>query len=419
MTLLASDTKSPDDDSRGITAIPAVPCPTQAIPSSDRLPMAGLLALAMAGFITVLTEAMPAGLLPHMSASLGVSAALTGQLVTIYAIGSLATAIPLTALTQGMRRKPLLLIAIGGFAVVNTLTAISSHYALTFVARFLAGVFAGLVWSLLAGYASRMAPPHLSGRAITVAMFGTALALSLGIPAGTLLGSLSNWRVAFGCMSVLTLILIGWVLAKVPDFPGQPATRRLSLLDVLMLPGVRPVLFVTLSFVIAHNLLFTYIVPFIAPAGLAERADLVLLVFGLASLAGIGGVGLLVDRWLREMTLGAILLFGASAVALGLRGDSPAVIYLAVTLWGLAYSGAPTLFQTASAKAAGAAADVAQSMIVTVWNTAVAAGGLIGGLLLETRGVTAFPWTVAALLAAAMAAAYAARRAGFPARPSA
>ena len=78
--------------------------PTGADRPAARLPVANLLALAMAGFITVLTEAMPAGLLPQIGRGLGVSAALAGQTVTIYAIGSLVAAIPLIAMTQGVRR---------------------------------------------------------------------------------------------------------------------------------------------------------------------------------------------------------------------------------------------------------------------------------------------------------------------------
>ena len=79
-----------------------------------RLPMTGLLALAMAGFITILTEALPAGLLPQMSAGLAISPSAVGQLVTVYALGSLVAAIPLTAATQRFRRKPVLLAAIAG-----------------------------------------------------------------------------------------------------------------------------------------------------------------------------------------------------------------------------------------------------------------------------------------------------------------
>lgn len=375
--------------------------------------MSALLALTTAAFITILTEALPAGLLPQMGASLSVSEALVGQLVTIYAIGSLVAAIPLTAATQGWRRRPLLLLAIGGFAVVNTVTAISDNYVVTMVARFFAGVFAGLLWALAAGYAARMVPEHLQGRAIAIAMAGTPIALSLGIPAGTLLGATVGWRVTFGLMSLLTVILILWVLAKVPDFPGQARGKGFSLGRVFMLPGIRSVLFVTLVYVLAHNILYTYIAPFLAPAGLADRIDLVLLVFGMAALVSIWVVGVLIDRWLRELVLASTALFGLSALVLGLAGTMPLVVYVSVAIWGLAFGGAATLFQTASAKTAGKATDVAQSMIVTVWNAAIAGGGIIGGILLEIVGVASFPWTVLALLVLALIAAWAARAHGF------
>ncbi len=379
----------------------------------DKLPLAALLALTMAAFITILTEALPAGLLPQMGESLSVSEALVGQLVTIYAIGSLVAAIPLTAATQSWRRRPLLLLAIGGFAIVNTVTAVSDGYIITMVARFFAGVFAGLLWALAAGYAARMVPEHLQGRAIAIAMAGTPIALSLGIPAGTFLGATVGWRVTFGLMSALTIVLVFWVVAKVPDFPGQARGKGFSLGKVFTLPGIRSVLFVTLAYVLAHNILYTFIAPFLVPAGLADRIDVVLLVFGMAALVSIWIVGLLIDRWLRELVLASTALFGLSALALGIAGTMPVVVYVAVAIWGLAFGGSATLFQTASAKMAGKATDVAQSMIVTVWNIAIAGGGIVGGILLETLGVASFPWSVLALLVAALIVAWAARSHGF------
>jgi predicted MFS family arabinose efflux permease len=381
----------------------------------ERLPLGGLLALACAGFITILTEALPAGLLPQLGAGLGVSPALVGQMVTLYALGSLLAAIPLTIATRGWRRRPLLLIAIGGFALVNSVTAVSGSYALTLVARFLAGVFAGLLWALLAGYASRMVGERLKGRAIAVAMVGTPLALSLGIPAGTFLGAAVGWRYSFAIMTLLSLVLLAWARWKLPDFPGERTQQRLPLGRVFTLPGMRSVLLVTLSFVLAHNILYTYIAPFLAPAGLTGSVDRVLLSFGASALLGIWIAGALIDRWLRELTLASILLFLLAAVLLGLFGTSPAAIYASVAIWGLAFGGSATLFQTASAKTAGPAADVAQSMIVTVWNLAIAGGGLIGGLLLESTGVGAFPWALGALLLASLALALHARTHGFPA----
>ncbi|KOP68376.1 hypothetical protein AMS62_26340 [Bacillus sp. FJAT-18019] len=48
----------------------------------ESLPWTSLLALAMAGFICILTESLPAGLLPQIASDLDVTQALAGQLVT-------------------------------------------------------------------------------------------------------------------------------------------------------------------------------------------------------------------------------------------------------------------------------------------------------------------------------------------------
>lgn len=387
--------------------------------SHDRLPLASLLALAMAAFITILTEALPAGLLPQMAQGLSVSEAWVGQTVTIYAIGSLVAAIPLTAATQGVRRRPLLLAAIAGFLVANTVTTFSSSYVLTMVARFIAGVSAGLLWALLAGYAARMVPEHQKGRAIAIAMVGTPLALSLGVPAGTLLGNLLGWRTCFGIVSGLALVLMAWVRIELPDLAGQAAGKRFSPGYVFRVPGVRPVLFVVLAFVLAHNILYTYIAPFLAAAGMAERTDLVLLVFGLTSLLGIWIVGVLIDRHLRALMLASTILFGLAALALGVASDAPVVVYSAVAAWGLAFGGAATLYQTALAKTAGDAADIAQSMLVTAWNTAIAGGGIVGGVLLERLGVGAFAPALLGLLTATLVVLWASRQPGFAAEGAA
>ena len=380
----------------------------------DSLPIASLLALATAAFITILTEALPAGLLPQMAQGLAVSEAWIGQTVTIYAVGSLAAAIPLTAVTQGVRRRLLLLVAIAGFAVANAITAFSGSYVLTMAARFLAGVAAGLLWALLAGYADRMVPEHQKGRAIAIAMVGTPLALSLGVPAGTFLGNVIGWRMCFAMMSGLAVVLMLWVRIQVPDFAGQSASKRLSLGQVFTMAGVRPVLCAVLTFVLAHNILYTYIAPFLAAVGMGAQTGLVLLVFGITSLLGIWIVGVLIDRYLRALTLACSALFCLSVLALGVAGDVLAVVYAAVAVWGVAFGGAATLFQTALVRTAEGGTDVAQSMLVTAWNMAIAGGGIIGGVLLERLGVAAFSPVLLVLLLIAFVVVWSARQHGFP-----
>ncbi|KAB0550561.1 MFS transporter [Pseudomonas argentinensis] len=381
----------------------------------DALPVSALLALAMTGFICILTETLPAGLLPQISAGLGVSQALAGQLVTLYALGSLLAAIPLTIATQGWRRRNVLLLAIVGFLLFNSITAWSSDYVLTLIARFFAGMAAGLAWSLIAGYARRMVAPHQQGRALALAMVGTPIALSLGVPIGTWLGGVVGWRTAFGLMSLLSIVLIVWVLAKVPDYPGQARTQRIPLRAVLLTPGVRPVLAVVLTWMLAHNMLYTYVAPFIAPAGLGNQVDVVLLSFGVAALIGIWITGRLVDRYLRQTVITSLAGFALVALLFGLYAQSVVVLYLGVFVWGLTFGGAATLLQTALADAAGSGADVAMSLNVVIWNSAIAAAGLTGGLLLGQFGVGVFPWAMLALLLIALWIASAASQHGFPA----
>ena len=362
------------------------------------LPLFGLVALATTSFVSILTEALPAGLLPQISRGLDVSEAAAGQVVTIYSIASLLVAIPVTVMTQGFRRKPLLLVAIAGFALGNTVTSISNDYAFTMAARFCAGAGAGLLWALLPGYASRMAPANLRGRAIAIAMVGISIAMSIGVPAGTFLGIAIGWRSVFSLLSLIALALIAWITFGVPDFPGMPATRRMTVGQVFANAGVRAVMMLTFAFVLAHNILYTYIAPFVAPAGLGERVDLVLLVFGFAGLAGIWITGMLVDRWLRPLILASSVIFATASLALGLAGRDPTIVFLSVAAWGLAFGGCATLFQTALAIVAGDGADVAQSLLVVTWNCAISGGGVIGGLLLTRSGVAAFPWTLLPLL---------------------
>ncbi|MBC2878672.1 MULTISPECIES: MFS transporter [Streptomyces] len=389
---------------------------TDATAPSRKLPLLALLALATAVFITSLTETLPAGLLPAMSGDLGVSESATGQTITVYAIGTFLTAIPLTAATAGWRRKRLLLTSMAGFAVANTVTAVSSDYALTMAARAVAGVAAGLAWALLVGYARRMAPARLEGKAIAIAMAGIPVALSLGVPAGTFLGKALGWRVAFLAMTALTVVVLGWIAATVPDYAGREPGARVPMLRVLKVPGVTPALFVTTVFVLAHTILYAYIATFLDHLGMGGSADLVLLDFGIASLVGIWFVGTHIHRRLRTLTLASTLLVAAAAAGFALFSGSPALVYVAAALWGLGWGGVPTLLQTAVGQAGGASADAAQALLVTLWNVAMAAGGVVGGLLLDGLGHLSLPWSVLLLLVPVFAVVAAARVHGFPAQ---
>ncbi|GKW37494.1 MFS transporter [Pectobacterium carotovorum] len=370
---------------------------------AEGLPLGSLLALAMTGLISIMTETLPAGLLPEISAGLAISPSQAGQLVTAYALGSMLAVLPLTIITQHWRRRMTLLTAVFGFLIFNIATALSTDYIFTLFVRFMAGVAAGLSWSLIAGYARRLVKPELQGRAVAVAMLGTPIALSIGVPAGTWLGHLVGWRMAFHGMSLFTVALVVWILLMLPDFPGQTRAKHLGLWQVLCTPGVRPVLVVILTWMLAHNILYTYIAPYVAQAGLASQVDMVLLVFGVAALGGIGLIGRLVDRHLRTATLASLVVFSLGLVVMGIWADISTAVYISTAIWGITFGGAATLLVTAVADAAGEGADVAVSLTVVVWNAAIAGGGFFGGMLLKHVGVVAFPWLALLLIAVGLA----------------
>ncbi|MHA7306908.1 MFS transporter [Arthrobacter sp. TMN-49] len=376
-----------------------------------RLPWAGLLALSAAGFLAIFTETIPAGLLPQLAAGLGISESAAGQLVTLYAIGSVVAAIPLVAATRRMSRKKVLLAAVAGLLVFNTITAIAPWYPLILIARVVAGAAAALTWGVLPGYARRMVNPAQQGRALTVMGIGQPIALAAGVPLGALAGSLVDWRWVFVAISVAAVALTIWIAASVPDVPGQAVAIRTPLSRVVMLPGIRAVLAVGLVWVLAHNILYTYIAPLLDGTGL--RLEIGLAIFGVASFLGITATGVIIDRALRAAVLGALVLM--TIASLTLTGPALGVIVIGATVavWGFSFGGAPALLQTALADRAGDHTDAAQSVFVTVFNLAVAGGGVVGGVMLAATTTPTLAWTAAALAALALLIVIA-RRAAFP-----
>ncbi|MEV8378741.1 MFS transporter [Kribbella sp. NPDC056861] len=384
--------------------------------ASNKLPWSALLALSTAAFIGILTEALPAGVLPEMARDLSVSESAAGQMLTIYAIATGVSAIPLMVATAAWGRKQLLLLAVSVIAVANVVTAISSSYALTMTFRLLAGIAAAAVWAELVGYALRLAPPHLQGRAISITMAGVPLALALGIPVGTFLGNLFGWRLTFGLVAALSVLLLVWISVSVPAAPGQKLGQREPILKALKLPGVVAVLFTVAAWVLAHNVLYTYISTFLDEYGMGGQRDTVLLTFGIASVVSIVITGAMVDRKLRQLTIGSAAFVIIAAIGLGLLASSDLVVYAAIVLWGLGWGGVTTLLQTAVTDAGGTSA---QALLVTTWNSFMAGGGAVGGILLASAGPSSFPWAVLALMVPVLLVVVISRKHGFPVkRPS-
>ena len=383
-------------------------------PTPTRLPLASLLALAVTCFVTLLSETLPAGLLLQMSDDLGISTSTAGQTVTVFAVGCLVGAIPLTSLTASLPRRAVVVGMLLGFVVVNTATALAPSLPVLLVTRFLAGLGAGMTWALIPSYARRLSPPHLAGRAIALTALGSTLALAVGVPAGTALGEVVGWRWTFGVLSVVALGLVVWVRLGTADVPGTPRSGSGGIATALRVPGVRSIIVTAAAVIVAHNLLYTYIAPYLVDVGLGESLGRSLLVFGAGSIVGAILVGVWGDSHLRRVAVGSAAALVGSLVLLGTVRE-PAVLLMTLAVWGAVFGSIAPVLQTASARAAGTSADAAQSVLVTVWNLAIACGGALGGVGLAVASAGALPLVSLPLALVALVVVVGGRRHAFPA----
>ena len=265
-------------------------------PPRDRLPLPALLVFALLGFLLISTETMPAGILPQIANGMQTSEGIAGQLVSAYALGTVVVTIPAIVLTRRFRRKPLFLVGISAFLLANTAAAVSPHIAFSLTARFVAGGLSGMLWGMLAGYTVRITPPALAGRALSLVAAGAPVGIAFGTPLGAWLGVTFGWRWSFGGLAILTLVVLALAVFVVPDAPGQQASARLPLGRVIRIPGVAPILFVIFAWMVGNTTTYTYIAPFLNAAGSGVAIEILLVVFGIASIAGIALTAALVDR---------------------------------------------------------------------------------------------------------------------------
>lgn len=404
----AAPTTSTPDAPAGASTLPASGTPT-------RMPWFALAALAAMGFALVAAETMPAGLLPVIARDLDTSEGLIGQFISVWALGTVLVTIPALALTHGMRRKPLLLGAIVGLILANTVTAVAGDVVVALVSRFVAGAFCGVIWGMLAAYGRRISPPDRGGLALSIVSVGAPAGLALGTPLGAWLGTAFDWRWAFGGLSALALVVLVSITVVVPDAPGQPRSARLPPRRVLVLPGVAVVLAVIVVWMLAHNTVYTYISSFLRASGTGLGADFVLLVYGVASIAGIGLTAALIDRAPRALLHGSVAMFVAAGSLLLLGHASIVAVLIATVLWGLAFGGSSAQLQSALTRSGREHSDVANSFLPVAFNLAIFAGGVLGALLLGSFDGLILPVVMVALGLAALLLTIVGRRSAFAA----
>ena len=362
---------------------------------ATRLPVAALTVFAVLGFVLISTETMPAGILPQIADGLDTSVGLAGQLVSAYALGTVIVTIPAIALTRTVRRKPLFLSGIVVFVIANTTTALSTDITLSLISRFVAGGLSGMLWGMFAGYAVRITPPTLTGRALSIVATGAPVGIAFGTPLGTWLGTTFDWRWSFGGLTIITLVVLTLATMLLPDAPGQAGAGRLPLVRVLKIPGVAAILVVIFAWMVGNSTAYTYIVPYLEAARSGVTIEIVLVVFGIASIAGIALTAAVIDTAPRALVVTSLIAFASGGLVLFVGHQSPVAVYVGVILWGLAFGGASPQMQRPLTAVSGDNADIANSFLPVAFNLAIFGAGVLGALLLTATDGLVLPLTIA------------------------
>ncbi len=279
-----------------------------------------LLVLALGTFAIGTGSFVFAGLLGDVAEDLSVSVPTAGQLITLYAIVYAVGSPVLVTITSQVRRKRLLIVSLAAFTAANAAAVVLSSFGPLLASRVIAACGAAIFTPTTAVVAASLAPPERRGRALATVTGGLTIAFAFGIPLGTLVGDYFGWRGAFVLVGVLGAVALTGIAVLLPAVENPLPVSLRERLRAVQQPAVVAALSLTAIGLGAGFVVFTYIGPLMGELTGYEGRGIsgMLLLFGLAAIAGnaLGGYG--ADRW-------------------G-YGRSLAVIFVVVTLSLLAFS---------------------------------------------------------------------------------
>lgn len=334
------------------------------------------------------------GILQPLAASLNVSIAAAGQVMTAYALASALLAPVLLLATGRWPRKRAILLALALFAAGCALSASARSLGMLLLGRALMG--AGSVFTaLVAGVAVAVVPPALRGRALSLTFLGMSLSYALGVPLGAWLGLTFGWQVpvwlVFGACVAAALML--WSL--LPREIAAPGASFAGLGQALRQWPILRVWLRTLLYFVAIFSVFAYAGPVLLALNPLTPAQLsfTLVMFGLSGVAGTLLGGWAVDRFGPIRTLRiqlAVLAFMMVLVPLT-RGNAALTVVVFVA-WGMAGFGMMSPQQVLLATRAPQQAPLLMSLNGSMLYMGTALGAVISGAVVASVGFDRLSW---------------------------
>ncbi|MEO3873445.1 MFS transporter [Nonomuraea sp. B12E4] len=378
----------------------------------------GVSAITASLFVFLTTELMPVGLLTPVSTSLGISVGVAGLMVTLYGV-SAGLGVPfIVAWSRRVNRRVLLSTLLAILTLGNVITAVSPNYPLVLTTRLVMGFASGVFWGIGVAMSMRLVPQRHASRAAAVVMSGISIAAVVGIPLGTVVENLTDWRTTFLIWAGLSALVF---LAVVTIIPSLPSANAVSVREVFGLPlrnvPLRLVLITVVLFVLGHFGAYTFVRPYLEDNASATPVfiTVLLMVYGVGGAAGNFIAGFTVNKNLRGSFIAGCVGLVVSLLSLLTIGHGQAGSVVSLVLWGVSF-GVVQLCQVNMTQAAAPDTfEAAMSLNTMAYNTSIALGALFGGLFVDNLGVTSVVWFGVALTAASLVLTLGTRRRTSPA----
>ncbi|MFK3605689.1 transcriptional regulator [Pseudomonas sp. AP19] len=365
-------------------------------------------AMSLAAFALVASEFMPVSLLTPLASDLHISEGQAGQGISVSGLFALLTSLIIAAVAAKVERKRLLLALTALMTVSGTVVALAPNYLTFMLGRALIGVAIGGFWSLSAATAMRLVPLAQVPRALAIVNGGNALATVIAAPLGSFLGGLIGWRGAFFCVIPVAVVAGAWLLVSLPSLKNDDRRTTRNVFRLMKNARVALGMLAASVFFMGQFMLFTYLRPFLETVTQVSlpMLSLMLLVLGLAGLAGT----FLIERFLNNRLYQALtaipLLMAAIALALVAWGSSPAATMLLLGVWGLVATAAPVGWWTWLSRVLSDDAEAGGGLMVAIIQLAIACGATLGGVVFDLSGYRATFELSAGLLGVAGLLAY-------------
>lgn len=358
-----------------------------------------LLALAISAFGIGTTEFVPVGLLSTIAEDLNISITLAGLLISGYAMGVAFGAPILTALTNKMSRKTLLMALMVVFIAGNSIAAVSTSFSLLLIARVITAFSHGVFFSIGSTIAADLVPEDKRASAIAFMFTGLTVATVTGVPLGTFIGQMFGWRATFAGVALLGVVGIIASAILIPKNIKDAPPSKLS--DQLKILGNGPLLLAFAITALGYGgtfVAFTYLTPILQDiTGFTPKVvSIILLVYGIAVAIGNSIGGKAANKNPLKALLWMFIVQAIILIVLTFTAPFKIVGVLTIFLLGMfAFMNVPGL-QVLVVKLAEryvpAAVNVASALNIAAFNLGIAIGAFVGGVIVDTIGLIHTPW---------------------------